>query len=150
MWEDKFSHGDILLCYCSLSIVLLLIAGMYVTSINHLLMIGLTCPVILFLEIVLFILYWSFHNAFTYTVLESIFLCSAGKYKDWCFQWESVVVGACACPCNSSHWSEAMHLSKYWSPMEFFIPDSYNSFLMEVFPILKRGSNFFDRPLVGT
>ena len=144
MWEDNFGHVGILLCYCSLCNILLLITGMlYMSLVSIVLSSNLgsrNCS---------FILYWSLHNTFTHTALESIFWCTAGKYKDCYFHWECVIIGACACPCNSSHWSDAMHLSKYWSTMEFFIPDSYNSFLMAVFPILKRGSNFLNHPLVG-
>ena len=57
------------------------------------------------------ILFWPFHDTFTYTMLESICWCTAGKYKDCYLVWESVIIGAFACPCNSSHWSEATNLS---------------------------------------
>ena len=83
------------------------------------------------------ILFWPFHDTFTYTMLESICWCTAGKYKDYYLVWESVIIGAFACPCNSSHWSEAMHLSNIDPQWSFSSQILTIPFLWQFFLYLK-------------
>ena len=104
----------------------------YVSSINNLIMVGLTCPVVLFLEIIL-VYYFGPSMIHSHTV---------GKYKDCYLVWERVIVLASACPCNFSHWSEARHLSNIDPQWSFSSQILTIPFLWQFFPYLKEVAIF--------
>ena len=95
------------------------------------------------------ILFWPFHDTFSYTMLESICWCTAGKYKDCYLVWESVIIGVSACPCNSSHCSEARHLSNIDPQWSFSSQILTIPFLWQFFPYLKEVAIFWITLLLG-